>query len=156
MGFSAKTITKTNISIKDIQKSLKNTVIKVGVPKSKGAKIHDESDISIATVAMVNEFGSPARGIPERSFVRSTVQAEEKNIKKLFQQETKKVIAVTQTTKNMMGLVGEYTSGQIKKTIVALKTPANADSTVASKGSSNPLVDTGQLLQSITYEVVDD
>jgi hypothetical protein len=40
--------------------------------------------------------------------------------------------------------------------MVSLQTPGNAASTKRAKGSSNPLIDTGQLLGSITFVVTDE
>lgn len=154
--FKSKSIKKTNLSLSDIKKQLKNAAIKVGVPKSTGSAIHEDSSITIAGLAMVHEFGSPARNIPERSFIRSTVQAKRNIIKKLFIQQGKKIMDGQVSTKDGLSIVGEFMQGEIKKTIVALKTPPNKPSTIKKKGSSNPLVDTGQLLQSIKYEVIDD
>ena len=50
-------------------------------------------------------------------------------------------------------LVGLQPKGKIQDYAVNLRSPANHGFTVAQKGSSNPLVDTGQLINSITYEV---
>ena len=150
--FSSK-VTRTT-SLSKLKKSLKKVTIKVGLPKTTGATVHQDGEETVATIGMYNEFGTSS--IPERPFIRSTMQKEAKNIKKLFAKETKKILRGEQTPKNMMGIVGEYTSGQIKRTIVELKDPPNSDFTVAKKRSSNPLIDSGQMIQSITYEVAND
>jgi len=151
--FKATTKRKTNISVNDIKKALKVRKVKVGFPKSKGSVIHEESEMNVASIGAVHEFGSPARNIPERSFIRTTINEQQENIKKLFQKESKKVVAGEQTVEGMLGVIGLYVSGQIKKKIVAIKTPPNKAATIKAKGSSNPLVDTSQMLQSVDFEV---
>ena len=49
-----------------------------------------------------------------------------------------------------MGAVG---ATAISKAIVDLKDPANAESTILIKDSSNPLVDTGLMAQTATWSV---
>ena len=50
-------------------------------------------------------------------------------------------------------LVGAYAADVIQQRIVDLKEPPNSPITIALKGSSNPLVDTGHMRQSVTWEV---
>lgn len=49
--------------------------------------------------------------------------------------------------------VGAAAQGAVQQYIRDLKDPPNARSTVRQKGSDNPLVDTGALMQSVTYKV---
>ena len=51
-------------------------------------------------------------------------------------------------------LLGQTCVNTIQTYIRDLSSPANSGLTVANKGSSSPLVDTGRLLGSIDYEVV--
>ena len=154
--FSAKLNRKTNITAKDLKAMLKSKGVKVGLPASVGAKMHDESDLSVAAIGAIHEFGSPARNIPERSFIRTTVQEEQNNIKKLFKKEAEKLMDGEQDVDGMLGIVGAYISAKIKKKITDIKTPPNAEATVEAKGSSNPLIDSGQMRQSVTWEIVND
>jgi hypothetical protein len=55
--------------------------------------------------------------------------------------------------KNLKTL-GVVHAGDIQTSIRDLKNPVNADYTIQKKGSSNPLIDTGRLRQSVTSEVV--
>lgn len=154
--FKATTKKKTNLDISAVQKALKVQKVKVGLPKSKGKAMHEGGDITVAAIGTIHEFGSPARNIPERSFIRTTIQEEQPNIKKLFQLEVKKVIHGETTIDKMLGRIGSYTAGKIKERIVDIKTPPNTAATIRKKGSSNPLVDTGQMLQSVDFEVTND
>lgn len=56
--------------------------------------------------------------------------------------------------KQAMGLLGEVVQQDIQDAIVKLKSPPNAESTIAKKKSDNPLIDTGQLVSSIRWAYV--
>ncbi|MNC14512.1 hypothetical protein D3C75_622910 [compost metagenome] len=49
--------------------------------------------------------------------------------------------------------VGVVAVGSVKAYMTELKTPPNAASTVHKKGSSNPLIDSGAMRQSVTHQV---
>ena len=59
---------------------------------------------------------------------------------------------VTTVLKNL----GEKYTSMVKKTIKDAKTWAvpNATSTIAMKGSSSPLIDTGRMVNAVSYEIV--
>ena len=50
-------------------------------------------------------------------------------------------------------LIGLEAAADVVDKINAIQTPPNTDATILKKGSSNPLVDTGHLKQSIRHEV---
>ena len=49
--------------------------------------------------------------------------------------------------------VGIIATGKVQQYMTDLRTPPNAPSTIAKKGSSNPLIDSGMLRGSVTYSV---
>jgi len=49
--------------------------------------------------------------------------------------------------------VGAVAAGKVKVYMTDLKTPPNAASTIRKKGSSNPLIDSGAMRQSVTHKV---
>jgi hypothetical protein len=49
--------------------------------------------------------------------------------------------------------VGAVAVGKVKVYMTELKTPPNAASTIRKKGSSNPLIDSGAMRQSVTHKV---
>ena len=91
--------------------------------------------------------------IPERSFMRSTLHKESKKISILQKKLLKQISKGEITTTTALGLLGEFVSDKIKQKIVSISDPPNKPSTIRSKGSSNPLIDTGQMKNSVTYEV---
>ena len=99
--------------------------------------------------------------IPERSFIRTPMDDNrdkiQKVINKLYGQVTEGIInsdgaRVPMTAEKAIAVLGEFAEGIIKKAITDIDTPANNPFTIARKGSSNPLIDKGQLRQSIRHE----
>lgn len=89
--------------------------------------------------------------IPERSFLRT---GHDKNADKVMKQTERAiglVVAGKMSVDDMLDLCGQQFATAIKTYIRDLKTPANHPYTVEQKGSSNPLIDTGNLLESITW-----
>lgn len=121
---------------------------KIGVLGS-GEK--DEGGTTVLEYASFNEFGT--KDIPERSYIRSTIDERKRRIfgKAFSLQEDifEGRISITKA----LGIMGSLIKGNIVQKIVDLRSPANADSTIRAKGSSNPLIETGRLRQSIDYEV---
>jgi hypothetical protein len=52
--------------------------------------------------------------------------------------------------------LGIMAQGDIQGEITSLSTPPNAPSTIRRKGSSNPLIDSGEMRGAVTYKVDDD
>ena len=112
---------------------------------------HDNSELTVASVGFANEFGTAT--IPERSFMRTTTKEKRKEIVNLQEKLLKKVQSGEMKVNQALGLVGSFVSGLISKKIVDIKSPPNAPKTIKDKKSSNPLVDSSQLKDSITWEV---
>jgi len=111
---------------------------------------HKSGDDTVAEIGYKHEFGI---GVPERSFMRSTVHAKKKATISLQKKLLIQIIRGTMKVEAGLGLLGEFMSDAIRRKIVAINTPANSPQTIKAKGSSNPLIDTGQMKNSITYEV---
>lgn len=113
-----------------------------------------DDGLSNATIAAAHEFGVPGH-IPERSFLRSTLNENKDKATKLLIRELKGDISQGDFSGRAFAIVGENLSGEVKRKIQSGIEPALDPETVRRKGSSKPLIDTGNLLQSITYEVRD-
>ncbi|MEM8325604.1 hypothetical protein Q4S25_20320 [Morganella morganii] len=124
----------------------------VGVPTATNGARKD--GLSNATIAAAHEFGVPGH-IPERSFLRTTVGENKDKITGLLVRELKADISQGDFSGRAFAIVGEKLSGEVKRKIQSGINPELDPKTVARKGSSKPLIDTGNLLQSITYEVRD-
>lgn len=113
--------------------------------------IRSEQGAELVTYAAANEFGVPGR-IPERSFLRSTA---DENRRRYTTELMDAAVAVLdgQDVGSAFGRVGLGAVGDVQVKIRQLRIPPNAPSTIRRKGSSNPLIDTGRMRQSIEYEV---
>lgn len=58
-----------------------------------------------------------------------------------------------QSMDQILEAVGAVAAGKVKVYMTDLKTPPNAASTIRKKGSSNPLIDSGAMRQSVTHKV---
>jgi hypothetical protein len=125
--------------------------VKVGVQGSEASAAHAKSDITVVEAASIHEFG--AKGIPERSFIRATMDAHETALQKRAAELGRGILLGALEEHQALALLGEDAVGKIKQRIVDRIPPPNAPATVAKKGSDVPLVDTGQLLGSITYSI---
>lgn len=128
--------------------------VKVGVLANKGGGAN-HGGISMAELAAIHEYGSPAAGVPERSFIRRTFAAKEDDVAKMAARLAAGVFSGQMSATRALEILGAFGATEVKKTITegAGVPPPNAPSTIAKKGSSRPLVDTGRLLGSIQWEV---
>ena len=121
---------------------------------------------SLGDVAVWNEFGTsppnkgvgkfgPVHGTPERSFIRSTFDENVKVGWKEYADELRKAIINGQIdTDKALGLMGQRIKRDTQAKIRSNIPPPNAQSTIDAKGGKDKtLINTGQLLNSIDYEV---
>lgn len=127
--------------------------VKVGVLASSGGR-QRRGSITMAELATIHEFGSPAANVPERSFIRRTFTAKESEVTAMITRLLGAVVNKGMSASRALELLGAFAAAEVKKTITEGVSPPNAPSTVAKKGSSRPLIDTGRLLGSIQYKVV--
>jgi hypothetical protein len=135
----------------------------VGIQQDDGSEMSDDGEITLAGYAAVNEFGSNDGHVPERSFLRSTVDERQAE----YQGELDKaaghmidetirggVTAGQRALENDLKGLGEDAVGHVKKKIRDLRAPPNAPSTLAKKyPGNNPLIETGRMRQNISKKV---
>lgn len=133
----------------------KGAHVVVGVRGQKGAARvdGDKSPLTLVEVATVNEYGSEDGHVPERSFLRSTFDAQKTEIGRAMAAGLDKIILGRGTTDDLLGRVGLKLAGDVVQTINTGVPPSNAPATIARKGSSHTLIDEGRLRQSIDHEV---
>ena len=108
----------------------------------------------VTNVAAFNEFGTERKGrqhVPERPFFRQSIAIAEDELPAVLRRSVDPKTMVV--TRRVAGRLGAAFQGIIQSRIVKLQEPQNAPSTKLRKGSGNPLLDTGQLLGSVTYRV---
>lgn len=132
---------------------------RAGAPRRKRGKMPQDMS-GVVTVAAVHVFGAPKRNIPQRDFFRPSIDGAKKRIARLQTREYNKLLDGTITVREGLSVIGEYTTNVVKKGIRDLKLPPLAPSTLARKRSRyndnnpNPLIDTGQMLQSVQHQEV--
>jgi hypothetical protein len=107
---------------------------------------------TLAEVAAAHEFGTAT--IPQRSFIRATVDLKAGEIGALQEKLAAQVAEGKITPEVAMERLGAAAQGMVQTRIAEGIGPALAPATVARKGSDKPLVDTGQLRSSVTYQVL--
>jgi hypothetical protein len=135
----------------DAFKELDSKKVAVGLFSNVG------DDVLIKGIA--NEFGARAGKngsvvIPERSYIRSTYNKNYKRVARRFAQIVRSIKRGSNDINTKLKLIGLEQEKKTKKTLTDLKHPPNAPSTIKNKGSSNPLIDTGELRSKISSRVV--
>lgn len=150
--------------------------VRVGVPS--GAAEADGTPL--AMIAAVHEYGSPSRGIPERPFLRTAIQENAKKYVALNRINLVKVVRGELTVELALGQLGAMATGDVQAKIrdgdfkpldpktIAARRRARSDGYSASlqrnvskkEAAGNPagpidspLIDSGQLRQSISWEI---
>jgi phage gpG-like protein len=116
--------------------------VKVGLPQ--GSNDYPDGT-SVIMVGAVHEFGTSK--VPERSFLRSTVIEKKRDYKTMFRKLTFKIIKGDIDSRTALGLIGLQVQTDVQDKITDIDSPP----LVYREG--NPLIDTGHLRQSITFEV---
>lgn len=141
--------------------SIKNPQLKTALEKVLGVKVDKpkitleagflegvtySDGMSVPMVASLNEFGT--YNIPPRPFFRNAINKNSDKWGKIFLQGMQK-----QGARNAFGLLGERIRKDIIQSINDTNEPPNSPVTIARKGSSKPLVDTGLMRASVNYRI---
>ncbi len=120
-------------------------------PQVKGQR-RKPAGLSLPQIAAENEFGTQI--IPARPFMSTSFDENKALINRAIQGEYKKIAGGTGTTERSLGLIGQLMTKLIVQKIRAIVSPPNSPRTIAIKKSSKPLIDFGQMIQSVRYKVV--
>lgn len=107
--------------------------------------------LSLLEVAIVHELGGGH--VPARSFIRATVDAKRADILKLQVALAQQVLLGKITPEQALSQLGAKVAAWMKTRIAEGIAPPLSEATIKRKGSSVPLIDTGQLRSSITHVV---
>ncbi len=157
--------------------------VDVGVVASDGAQKlpptaeGKQTDLTLVELATIQEFGTQinvteksrkflhANGfhlspetkqitIPSRPFIRGTFDENEANLGRMVDEQEKEIQAGRQTRKRALDMIGREHTNQIQDAMQKSgKWEPNHPFTVKQKKSSQPLIKTGHLRQSISHEV---
>lgn len=133
----------------DRLKKIGKAEVTVGIHADEGGAGYPNGT-TVLDVGIFNEFGTSR--IPPRSFIRAWFdEAQEEGHRKLKELVAK--VPQGESVDKALEKFGLWAVGQVQARIASNIPPPNAPSTVAKKGSSTTLIDTGQLRSSITYKV---
>lgn len=122
----------------------------VGIHGAEGAAAHGETKgepLTVAQVGAFHEFGTSR--VPQRSFVRGWFDESQAEIAELLRSQLALAAAGKLTVEQALERVALKCEASMKKRIRNRIPPPLAPETIARKGSSVPLIDTGQLRNSI-------
>lgn len=141
---------------------------------------YPDGELSVAEVGAINEFGTEDGHIPARSFLRETFDEQRDALDMLARLYAQRILFAKSTPEDAMNALGATLAAAIKKRIAAGIDPPNAESTALAKAARGktakffrrparnlgealaqvgalaavkPLVDTGRLLNAITWAV---
>jgi hypothetical protein len=123
--------------------------VTLGVQGAKASAPHAGSTVSIGELAAIHELGL---GVPERSWLRAWIDENQQMLLEDSKAAMQQVILGKLTKERALNVLGLKWVGAIQQRIAdGAVTPALTPATVARKGSSVPLIDTGVLRASITH-----
>ena len=123
----------------------------IGVPTSKNG-MH-EGGINMATLLALHVLGAPSRGIPQRDPLRPPLIANAQRYSDLLALGLKNALANGTDQKLVYEKIGIVAANEVKDYFITGNFKALSEKTIKAKGSSEPLIDTGELRNSISYEV---
>jgi hypothetical protein len=143
---------------KDIEE-MGMTVVKVGFPQEaqpsaperKGTHPPASTISEVAEIAAFQEFGTER--IPARPFFRQTVDNTRHELPEFTKREYDGVLRGAHTVSQGLSRIGEWMAAKMKRTITTGDFEPLSARTIQAKGSSRPLIDTGQMRASVTYVV---
>lgn len=129
---------------------LANLEVQVGFQAGEMHVDEEGNEALLAEIAAYNELGTSS--IPPRPFMRQSFENHEKELQEACDQ-VNAIISNGGTAENGLDTLGVFVKGLVQEEIVDGGFEPNAPSTIAAKGSDQPLIDTGNMRQSVNYVV---
>ena len=126
---------------------LHGTQVEVGIQT--GAKGGDGT--SLAARAMFNEYGT--KKIPSRSFMRTAFDTGLEALVGVGRKVYDAILLRKLSANDGARLMGEFHQNQVTGMLDSITSPPNSPVTIERKGSSKPLVDSGDMRTAIRYEI---
>lgn len=135
-----------------------NSYVLVGFQEGSQTKTENKNNrtkkggFSMPQIAGANEFGT--ENIPARPFMRPSFDENITSIEKVISKQYVRIQNGETTVSKALGLIGLYMTDLVQKKILSIHTPPNSPRTIAIKKSSKPLIDFGQMFDSVTHKTV--
>ena len=142
--------------IDGLMAALGGSHVLVGFPQGDPKASRAEGTMTNAALAALHNYGSSEQHIPPRPFMTEAMESAEnkQKIRILMLGGLRRVIVGRETVRGMLGKAGEFMVGAIKDSIRNGDWIPNKPRTIAVKGSSKPLIDTAQMMNSVSSKVV--
>lgn len=128
--------------------------VKVGFPagKADGGNIQKAiwQEWGTAGGASGGGWGGP---IPERPFFRNAIRDNTGKYKQAMATSARKILRGETAMVTVLNKLGIAAQADIQGSITSLMSPPLSPVTIARKGSSKPLIDTGAMRQAVTWKV---
>ena len=136
---------------KAIKQLITDKFVTVGMHEDSGMHPVDgeEDPITNAQLGAIQHYGSGDGNTPPRAFLDVGVASGNAEYLKIIADTLENDGDIDQALEQ----IGVVATAKVKQYMVALSAPPNATSTIMRKGSMNPLIDTGALVQSVNYAV---
>ena len=136
--------------------ALNGSHVLVGFPQGDPKQARAEGTMTNASLAALHNYGSPEQHIPPRPFMTEAMESTENKhkVRILMLGGLRRMIVGRETMRGMLGKAGEFMVGAIKDSIRNGDWAPNKPRTIAEKGSSKPLIDTAQMMNSVSAKVV--
>lgn len=149
--------------LEELKKLKAKPFVKIGLLGTSGehtAKPGESAHMTVVDVAVANEFGTRSSlgnvQTPERSFIRSTFDTKESEVKNAIDEGHSLILQGKATVDNVLGRIGLLVQSLTRTSINEITDPPNAPETIKAKGSSKPLIDTGQMRNAVNFQTVMD
>lgn len=137
---------------KEIEK-LRKLQVRVGYQQGKDFYDEDGKKVDVLDVAMFNELGTSRT--PSRPFMRNSVDNNADKISSFCKSRLQGIANGSKDAETVLKEIGAMQVGLVQATIKDGNFVPNAPSTIAKKGSDKPLIDTGQMRQSVHYVITE-
>lgn len=130
-----------------------NAYVDTGLFEDAGIQ-HEGAEYTVAQIGAVHEFGTRDGRIPERSWLRRNHDENIDGYNRALDALYSRVLDGRARLLGGLMAFAQRVAGDIRRTITDVELPILAESTVEKKGSSNPLIDTGAMRNSVDGRVV--
>jgi len=113
-------------------------------------KAHEEDGTDICDIAAWNELGT--EHIPSRPFIRQSVDNNQDKINSFLQTRVK-ALAKGASAEDALKKIGVFQKRLMQNEIKSGDFVPNSEATIRKKKSSQPLIDTGRMRQSVNYVI---
>lgn len=138
--------------VKNNLKALAKQDLLVGVPQEKGEREGNE-EITNAELMFIHSKGSPVMNIPKRPTIEPTIEENKAKINEKIKKVIKDILEGKSDGKDDLEKLGLWLVNKVRAKFGSDELIPLKPATIKSKGSDRPLIDTGQLRNSVTYVI---